>query len=161
MADEQQPSDYSPFNDPDGIPPERLLAKDWALDGLLDLVFGINDEGGEEGSISLTLLVDGTIVSGTVVTGAAWHKGVTARIRPLANNLADAFETIWTAARDGLMKHTEDRESRGLSSPPRSFIHFKDATIFSPLRQVKVQYFRVPLKDVSGWDVGSMTIEQD
>lgn len=99
----------------------------------------------------VTLLVDGTVVSGTVI-------GVTEYYDRLVEELAKVLGT--TSIGDNLsreLKRLPDRAPKSKNNEPEDglFIYLRDATIAAPDETlIRIPTWRGRLSRVSGWNLG-------
>lgn len=119
------------------------VPKDWALEIMLDVLLGEDDEN-KETSFSLTVLSNGTIVSGLAISGEAWLD--------LNNN----------ALRQGLGLDPEDATGGDEKPEPlsnanaRRYFHMKDVIISQGGVPFEFSHWRGTLADVSGWTLGQV-----
>jgi hypothetical protein len=147
---------YRVKNDPDGFTLKQLVPKDRALDYLLHLYVGFDDDA--DGSIGVTVTSNGIVVSGIAVSRKAWIEGNLQLIREGGgeeNGSAASLEKLWAMMIDDAEKLRKKRRKRKLPLPARRYIHLKDARIGSPGDFYNVPFWRGNLDDISGWALGS------
>jgi len=127
---------------------------DWMLRYLVDMA------NLQELQIGLTLLVDGMLVSGTLIGGQAYFAGITQTISsamcdsPEATAVTDLFEKVNRAV------HAETSPEK--PSPPPAYIHMKDTYFFQPGNTGSTPssqgvLWRGKLSQVSGFFFGNLT----
>ncbi|MFP3462315.1 hypothetical protein R5O87_15825 [Arthrobacter globiformis] len=105
------------------------------LDGLLATIFGPGRQD-PDGTMELTLIVDGTIVSGSAVSEEAWSRRQKAQI-----STSDGFPAE-------LPHVTEEDQVR--------FIHFLEPVVVSGGNPIRLNATRVDLRHVSAWSIGRL-----
>ncbi|MDQ0619292.1 hypothetical protein [Arthrobacter globiformis] len=91
-----------------------------------------------DGTIELTVVVDGTIISGSVVGEEAWSRRQKAQIGASAEYRADLPEDVPEA-------------STGVR-----FIHFLEPVVVSGGNPIRLNATRVDLRNVSAWSIGRL-----
>ena len=98
----------------------------------------------DDATIELTVVVDGTFISGSVVSEQAWVQRQNDQIRIGSPALADAFKALEPTA--GLKK--QDR-----------YIHFLEPVLLSGGVHVRMPATRVDLRKVSAWSIGRVAVD--
>lgn len=136
---------------------EKMASQTWydvdsALSGFLDQIFGREDENAE-GSAGMTLVVQGTIISGTVVSGAKYQESLAATVETASPELAEQLR-MRAKIRQELQPEV-DALNEGLMAL-RQFVNFGTANVISGDNWTELKDLRVSLKDVSAWSIGSL-----
>lgn len=145
---------WDPDNDPDGYTRGELFASDQTLDTVLAFFGG--DAG--ETSISMTFVVDGVLVSGTVITREAWQKISVDSLRGggCAPELLEGIDKIWTTYHEIIEEKRERREAANMPPARDRFFHMKNVRVGSSGAGV-VTAWRGLRSEVSGWSLGAFT----
>jgi hypothetical protein len=101
-----------------------------------------------DATIELTVVVDGTIISGSAVSEQAWERRQNDQVRAGSPEVADALESVAPAA-----------DERTLSQDP--YLHFLGPVLVTGGRKVRLQATRVDLRKVSAWSIGRMPADQE
>jgi hypothetical protein len=145
---------YDIDHDPDGVTREQLTGIDGALELYLDLLFGPNQER-PDSRAGLTLMVPGGLVSGTAVSFHNWIRLCADSMREgHAVPMGEAFQEMFTDGLEYLREDAADRQERGLPSVAQRFIHLKDVTVFAGPHCYTLPFWRVRIKQISGWAPG-------
>ena len=119
-------------------PPED--GTDARLRLLLDSVFGT----GPDATLELTVVVDGAVISGSVVSEQAWTQQQNDQVRIGSWAIAGILDS-WEPGADAAS--TEDQ--------PR-YIHFLGPVLLSGGVRVPLQATRVDVRRVAAWSIGRM-----
>ena len=101
-----------------------------------------------DATIELTVVVDGTIISGSVASGQTWERRQNDHIRVGSPAIADAFASVAATADE--QKLNDDL-----------YVHFLGPVLVTGGRQVRLQATRVDLREVSAWSIGRMPADQE
>ena len=97
-----------------------------------------------DGTIELTVIVDGTIVSGSVVSEEAWSRRQKAQVSASGEYGADVAEDAQEARNNPLLKNQV------------RFIHFLEPVVVSGGNPIRLNATRVDLRNVSAWSIGRL-----
>jgi hypothetical protein len=143
---------------------EGYAAQSWyeidpRLTSMLKLVFGVDLES-EDGSIGLTVVVDGQMISGDVVSQAAWAKLQAESVEKASEYMAKslvAFQELWEEQATAI--RAEESENSLLKKQVR-YLHFRGPKVHNHGGlPVTLGPTRVDLRNVSAWSVGSVNYE--
>ncbi|TDL38596.1 hypothetical protein [Arthrobacter nitrophenolicus] len=101
-----------------------------------------------DATIELTVVVDGTIISGSAVSEQAWERRQNDQVRAGSPEVADALESEARAS-----------DERTLSQDP--YLYFLGPVLVTGGRKVRLQATRVDLRKVSAWSIGRMPADQE
>lgn len=101
-----------------------------------------------DATIELTVVFDGTIISGSAVSEQAWERRQNDQVRAGSPEVADALESGAPASAE-----------RKLSHDP--YLHFLGPVLVTGGRKVRLQATRVDLRKVSAWSIGRMPADQE
>jgi hypothetical protein len=116
------------------------------IDGRLAQLLAATVRLDADATIELTVVVDGTIISGSVVSEQAWVQRQNDQIRVGSPAVADA--SVAATADD--QKLNDDL-----------YVHFLGPVLVTGGRQVRLQATRVDLRKVSAWSIGRMPADQE
>ena len=116
---------------------------------LLIRVFGGKGEH-TDATIELTVVVDGTIISGSVVSEQAWARRQKDQIGTSSHLIVEALDSV---AEQELGAADEATVSPLLQKPNR-YIHFLGPVLVSGGNRIRMQATRVDLRNVSAWNIG-------
>lgn len=140
---------------------ERIIdersSSDAELQTLVDLMFGSQDEG-VDASFGITLSLPSGVISGMAITREAWTRRLNDLLRAAGSEkLAEARELIFDAVEPKRKEAWAALDEEGRPTPPRRFIHLKDAELQSGGKVFRLKNTRVDLAQVSAWELGSWT----
>jgi len=118
---------------PEDGPDPRLLL-------LLDSVFGT----GPDATMELTVVVDGAVISGSVVSEHAWTRRQNDQVR------------IGSWAVAGVLDSWEPGANAANTSDQVRYIHFLGPVLLSGGVRVPLQATRVDVRKVAAWSIGRM-----
>lgn len=132
---------------------------DFVLDFLLrltlpntgvDLEADVPDQG-----FAITLSTRGLLVSGRVISRAAWVKyladGMGSSNKPeLVSTLGEALKDMDDSIREGRAA----RIAEGKAVRPQGLLHLKDAVLYTGSGMRSVSLWRTRIEDIEGWTLG-------
>lgn len=119
------------------------------------IVFGPQNDT-EDGSLDMTVLTQGTTITGTVVSQRAWEKALLSQVQTANENAAKGISERFEAYWGNREKIEEEVAANPLRRSQNRYIHFIAPTLISGIQHVKWQPTRVDLRDVSAWSIGSL-----
>lgn len=140
---------------------ERLAAQSWYdVDPRLALLLAplASDP---DATIEITVVADGTVISGSAVSETAWARRHHDQIRPGSPAMADALDSLQSRM-DDPRRHTA--EGSGTNAAPRThdrYLHFLGPLLLSGGEHVHLQATRVDLRKVSAWSIGRVAADQE
>lgn len=131
---------------------------DMRLSTILDLVFDVDDSG-KDSNIPLTVVADGAVVTGVVISEDAWADIQVSQVEERNPKFAEALRIIQNGAIEGRHKrHAEQKDSED-PRPLRTKLHFRTATVVTGGNDVILEGLRVDLKRVTAWSLGDVSAE--
>jgi hypothetical protein len=146
--------DWDRNNDPDGYTLDEIFGTDLALEALLDMYGG----DASTGSIGLTVVSGGVVVSGMLIGRQAWQVAILDSMRA-ANSDADlpiteSFERVWDTYHQSMADDVERREAIDVPGKFYPFFHMRDALIDGK----PVPLYRGLVTSITGWSIGHFTV---
>ena len=120
-----------------GIDPRLLL--------LLTSVFGT----GPDATMELTVVVEGTVISGSVVSEQAWTQRQNDQVRIGSWAIAGTLDT-WQSRAD---EQSAD-DTSPLNGEQHRYVHFLGPVLLSGATRVPLQATRVDARKVAAWSIG-------
>lgn len=150
---------WSADDDPDGLVPADFDSRDWALAALLDIAV----ESNSSNTLSLTVVVAGTLISGEAISRMRWRELFIEQIRTATGNGdRDRVQTLANVMDDligGPLDHSEElmkrRYDQRLPRPTSHYLHFQKANVHAG-QFLHLPIFRVLIEDISGWALGQL-----
>jgi hypothetical protein len=144
---------------------QRFEAQSWyEIDHRLTLLLAPLFRMGDDSTIELTVVVDGTVISGSVVSEHAWTQRQNDQIRIGSPAVANAL-----AAVDSKTAVDSKREEQGLKAaesaevnrPQRQdrYLHFLAPVLLSGGVHVRLPATRVDLRKVAAWSIGRISLD--
>jgi hypothetical protein len=150
---QQAADDWSPESDPDGITPQDVVAKDWALELFMNMVLGANDDG--DGHVTLTVQSNGATISGTLIGASAFIDKFTRSIeQPGAREFAEGYGAAFEELSAETSEILAERARQKLPQPARRYLHMRDVSIFAGSQILHAPCWRGSIADVTGWSLG-------
>ncbi|MDR6417578.1 hypothetical protein [Pseudarthrobacter sulfonivorans] len=143
---------------------EGFAAQSWyevdpRLTNVLHLVFGVNMEA-EDGSIDMTVVVDGQMISGKVVSEAAWAKAQAESIREASDYLGKGLDSFQELRAEQTSQRDQDVAANPLLKGQVRYVHFSGPKVHNHGGiPVTLPPTRVDLRNVSAWSIGSVNYE--
>lgn len=134
------------------------LNVDIRLSTILDLTFN-EDDSHKEGRISLTVVADGAVISGSVVSEDVWAENQAKAMETNSEGFANALRMLQDAAIEGRKTRNAEVEKTGEHRAFRTKIHFEKATVITGGTNIVTTGLRVDLKHVSAWTLGEMAAQ--
>jgi hypothetical protein len=129
---------------------EHFAAQPWyGIDPRLTQLLTRLFRSGIDATIELTVVVDGTVISGSVVSPQPWAQRQNDQIRIGSPAIAEAL--------DSELSKVAAEEEPGASPLPAKqdqYLHFLAPVLLSGGLQVHLQATRVDLRKVSAWSIG-------
>ncbi|GMM94837.1 hypothetical protein [Microbacterium sp. MTN4-26] len=146
---------YRIEDDPDEPDWSDLLSPDYGLEDVLDHTLGAGDEA-EDAEISLTIVLQGVLVSGRAITRRAWVDGMTAIGGDKEGSVANALKKLWSSEIDAGKKMRARREAAELPQYARRHVYMKDTQILPAGGSsiVNAGFFRARISEIGGWTLG-------
>ncbi|TLM83120.1 hypothetical protein [Pseudarthrobacter sp. NamE5] len=105
-------------------------------------------------TIELTVVVDGTVISGSVVAEQAWAQRQNDQIRIGSPALADAMAASGPSVDELKLEASEETKANPLLKLQDRYIHFLEPVLLSGGTRVRVPATRVDLRKVAAWSIG-------
>jgi hypothetical protein len=142
---------------------ERFEAQSWyeidrRLMLLLAPLFQAGDDATHEATIELTVVVDGTIISGSVVSEYAWIQRQNDQIRIGSPAIADALAAVESKRKEQSLEAAGDAEATAFQRQNR-YIHFLAPVLLSGGVHVRLPATRVDLRKVAAWSIGRISLD--
>jgi hypothetical protein len=129
---------------------DRLAAQarddiDPRLSALLAPILGPDRED-PHGTIELTIIVDGTIISGSVASEEAWSRRQHAQVNTSGGYLPAVPDSV----------RENSVQENGVQGNQVRFIHFLEPVVISGGNPVHLNATRVDLRNVAAWSIGRL-----
>ncbi|WP_409141924.1 hypothetical protein [Cellulosimicrobium sp. RS] len=133
---------------------EQIQKSDFYLGLLLDSILG-RDSDSIDGSIQLSVIAQGAVVTGKAVSRRAWNElfieGVAGRNEDARAELAKSL----AAVDEHVAQSRAHREQHGLPDPPHRYLHFAESTVHVGPSTLQKGAWRVRVDQISGWCLGT------
>ncbi|CCV07981.1 hypothetical protein MESS2_660020 [Mesorhizobium metallidurans STM 2683] len=135
--------------------PAELHPHDAYLDALVTFA-----EGNLE--IGMTLFIRGTVIAGTMISGRKYFEELSRQMRNASihgsSDPADLQDVLGRAMMDFANMYPKAGEEPAPGSPPRSFLHLRNARIFQAANHLRSngQLMRLRLDAVDGYFMGNI-----
>jgi hypothetical protein len=110
----------------------------------------------EHGSIELTVVVDGTVISGSAVSEDAWAKRQNAQISESSQFIMEVLEGVDESFRKQRTKAEEEAKANRLLLKQDQYLHFLEPVLLTGGTHVRMRATRVDLRSVSAWSIGRL-----
>lgn len=114
----------------------------------------IHDSTDPDATVELTVVADGTVISGSAVSEAAWARRQHDQIRPGSPEMADALDALQAKMDEEKRRAADETHANPLLKAQDRFIHFLAPLLLSGGDHVHLQATRVDLRKVSAWSIG-------
>jgi hypothetical protein len=140
---------------------ERLAAQSWYdVDPRLALLLAPLSSN-PDATIELTVVADGTVISGSAVSETAWALRQHDQIRPGSPALADALDALQSRVDEQKRQAAEETLTSPALKTQDRYIHFLAPLLLSGGEHVHLQATRVDLRKVSAWSIGRVLADQE
>lgn len=146
--------DYT--NDPDGLTRDDVRPIDVMLQSFIAGALGLTQDD-SDASFAITLNVSGVIISGTAIPLGRWTRLTLEKIKSNSEAMGEIFTIVTDSMSDSSDQRIVRRNEAGLPGPFHKFLHLRDVTIFTPGDTLQPDLWRVNLRQVTGWNLGSFT----
>ena len=139
-----------------------VVGPDPIVSALVDIV---NDARANADTVTLTLIVNGAVVSGELMPAWRWMKlvdeqlGGSTFLGERADELAEEERRAWAANDPPAEEWTAERVMT--HDPKSQFVHLQNAQIVTGNGDYPPTLWRVRLTDVSGWCYGALRTTPD
>ena len=143
---------------------EGYAAQSWyeidpRLTDILKIVFGADLES-EDGDMGLTVVVDGQLISGQVVSQAAWAKLQAGSIKEASEYMAKSLEALQDLWKEQTAELQAEEADSPLLKKQTRYLHFSGPKVHNHGGlPVTLGPTRVDLRNVSAWSLGSLNYE--
>jgi hypothetical protein len=135
---------------------QRFEAQSWyGIDPRLALLLAPLFRMGDDATIELTVVVDGTIISGSVVSEKAWTQRQNDQIRIGSPAIADALAAVGSKKDE----HNAEAAQANVLQIQDRYIHFLAPVLLSGGVHVRLPATRVDLRKVAAWSIGRITLD--
>lgn len=150
----ETPEKYDFSTDPHEAVRQDVIRHDFYLEESLRLLHGNKNAGA--GNFSLTLVIDGAVVSGIAISAGRWAELATEQWTGLSQQIGQAFgETVEFMAK-GNEEIVSSREAEGRPPIAWNYIHMRDVTINPGPSAISFPLWRGKMRHISGWSLGSV-----
>lgn len=137
---------------------ERFAARAWyEVDHRLALLLTPTLITDPAATIELTVMVDGTVISGSVVSEQAWVQRQNDQIRVGSPALADALAALEPAPKEQEREATGEAGANPLLKKQDRYIHFLEPMLLSRGTRIRMPATRVDLRKVAAWSIGRIS----
>jgi hypothetical protein len=137
----------------------RFEAQSWyEIDRRLTLLLAPLFRTGEDATIELTVVVDGTVISGSVVSEQAWTQRQNDQIRVGSPAVAHALAAVESQRGEEEPEAAENAEAYRRQRQDR-YLHFLAPVLLSGGVHVRLPATRVDLRKVAAWSIGRISLD--
>ncbi|WP_445154142.1 hypothetical protein ACTWLI_12505 [Arthrobacter sp. Hor0625] len=151
--------EYDFSTDPHGLTKDDVAGQDLLLEVMLAMAHGRRDDG--EGSLGLTVTIDGVAISGIAISAKEWRRRMSELLEPAGAAFASAFTEVASDLADKKAEMLAAREAENRPAPAPRFIHMRDAYLVSGNTHQKMPLWRGRLSKLSGWSIGSINTPEE
>ncbi|MDQ0921728.1 hypothetical protein QF038_000236 [Pseudarthrobacter sp. W1I19] len=138
---------------------QHFEAQSWyEIDHRLALLLTPLFRTGADATIELTVVVDGTVISGSVVSEHAWMQRQNDQIRAGSPAVADALAAVESKRGEEALETPEETGAARLQRQDR-YIHFLAPVLLSGGVHVRMPATRVDLRKVAAWSIGRISLD--
>jgi hypothetical protein len=138
---------------------QRFEAQSWyEIDRRLTLLLAPLFSMGDDATIELTVVVDGTVISGSVVSEHAWTQRQHDQIRIGSPATAHALAAVESKREEQDPEAAEETGPNLLKKPDR-YLHFLAPVLLSGGVHVRMPATRVDLRKVAAWSIGRIALD--
>jgi hypothetical protein len=138
---------------------QRFEAQSWyEIDRRLTLLLAPLFRTGEDATIELTVVVDGTVISGSVVSEQAWTQRQNDQIRVGSPAVAHALAAVESQRGEEEPEAAENAEAYRRQRQDR-YLHFLAPVLLSGGVHVRLPATRVDLRKVAAWSIGRISLD--
>ncbi len=138
---------------------QRFEAQSWyGIDRRLTLLLAPLFRTGEDATIELTVVVDGTVISGSVVSEQAWTERQNEQIRIGSPAVAHALAAVESQKEELELEAAESAEEHRGQRQDR-YLHFLAPVLLSGGVHVRLPATRVDLRNVAAWSIGRISLD--
>lgn len=159
LTETTESPDYDFSTDPHGVTKEEILSSDFFLTNLMEMSFGHHNE--RKGSIGLTVVCDGVVISGIAISGSEWDRRIVESLSASHSGLGSAFAELADDMRARRKEVIEARIQDERPLPPFRYIHMRNARVNTGILAQEMPLWRGELSKVSGWTIGSTNTSEE
>ncbi|WP_461172794.1 hypothetical protein M1D93_17755 [Arthrobacter sp. Z1-9] len=113
----------------------------------------------DDATIELTVVVDGTVISGSVVSEQAWVQRQNDQIRVGSPAIAEALASLEPTMDEQKLTAAQEATAKPLVKKQNRYIHFLAPVLLSGGVHVRMPATRVDLRKVAAWSIGRIAVD--